>query len=469
LDLKNCEKKEKSTVSIIVGISEEEFQSSIDKAYIKNKNRISIPGFRKGKASRKIVEKLYGVKFFHSDALEILMPDVLDYAVKESKLKFIGQPQITNIDVSTEKNGVDITITASVYPEIKLGEYKGLAADKPVVEVLDSEIDNTIEEIRARNSRIEKVDRPAIDGDVVYIDYHGLIDGEPFEGGEAEDFELVIGSNSLIPGFEENLAGMSVGEERMLDLIFPDDYEERFAGKPVTFDIKLKEVKEKILPDLDDEFAKDISEFDTLEEYKSDLREKLKKVKQERSDVEFEYALLEKLADSSEVEIPDVMVEKQMDNAVGNFERHVSSYGYTLKEYMNIKHITPEALRESTRANSVEQVKIMLALDKIAELEEIEASPEDIENEYIKASEVSGMDIQKIKDTVAKEIIIDEAKRSLASKFIVDNAIETIPVSESKDIEPEDGEQIPERSDCVEKKKSTRKPAVKKQKGEEVS
>ena len=424
MELKKCEKKENCIAEIIIGIDQEEIQTATNKVYNKNKSRISVPGFRKGKAPRRIIEKMYGEKIFLTEALEMLFPDVHTCAVEQSKLKFYGQPEIKDINFETDNGGVDVQIEVQFYPEVTIGEYKGLSAVRPGIEVLDSEIDNEIDGVRNRNARIEKVDRPVIDGDIVIIDFAGFVDGVQFDGGTSKNYELTIGSNRLIPGFEQGLIGMSPGEKRDLELVFPDGYSESLSGKPVVFEVILNEVKEKILPDLDDEFVKDVSEFDTLDEYRADIAEKLQNTKKTEASDAFENALLDKIIDSMEVDLPTFLVEKQMDKAVKGFERQVAAYGMNPVDYLKNMNVTPEVFRESTRTDSEQQVKTMLALEKIAELEDLEASSEDIELEYKKAAENFGMEIDKLKESVAKEGVIADIKKRLALELVLENAIE---------------------------------------------
>lgn len=493
MNLKSCEKKEKSIAEIIIEISPEEFQAEINKVFIKNRNRILVPGFRKGKAPRKIIEKMYGVSVFQNDALETLLPEALNYAISESGLKLIEQPKITDIDIKDDGGGVDVMITAAVYPDIILGEYKGLSARKPSADVLESEIDENVEATRNRNARIEKTDRPAMDGDIVSIDFKGFVDGEPFKGGERKNYELTIGSRSLIPGFEEKLIGMSADEKRVLDLVFPASYEEHLAGKPVVFEVTLNEVKEKILPELDDEFAKDVSEFDTLEEYRASIRAEMENARQVEADDAFEEALLDLIVDGAQVDVPDIMVEKQMDKAVSNAKKQIAAYGIEFDDYMKMMETTPEAFRETTRALGLKQVTIALALEKIAELEGIEASREEIDDEYAKASVSMDKEIDELKETVSEESVVGEIKIRLASKFVIDNAIvdnsdipeetaapvdipeETVaPIDDLGEIvaeidEPEEtatSTDIPEET-ATAKKKPSRKLVAKKSKGEE--
>ena len=430
MNLKECEKKANGTADIVVEVSPDEFESALGKVFIKNRNRISVPGFRKGKAPRRIVEKMYGASVFHSDALDMLIPDIIDFTVGKSQLRIIGQPQLNDVDIKDDNTGVDFSFTVTYYPEITLGEYKGLSASKPDVEVQESEIDDEIAVIRERNARFEKTNRPVIDGDIAVIDFEGFLDGAPFEGGKDEDYELTIGSNTFIPGFEEKIIGMSTGEERRLELVFPEGYEDSLSGKSVVFKVKLNEIKEKMLPDLDDEFAKDVSEFDTFEEYKADITEKLLKTKQTEADEVFENALFDKLADSVDAYIPDLMVEDQMEKSFNSFSRQVSSYGMDPLEYLKMMNMTPETFRENSRASSEKQVKIKLALEKIAELEGLVANPEEIENEYIKAAESSGKDVIELKLSAPEESVAREIRIRMASKFIIDNA--TVEISENK-------------------------------------
>jgi len=424
LIINSCEKKEKGTVEIIVGFTSEEFQSAINKVFMRSKNHISVPGFRKGKAPRKIIEKMLGANIFHKDALDMLLPDAIDDVRLEHNLKFLENPSITNVDIKDGDGGVEVTVDVTCYPDVTLGEYKGLAALKPSVEVLDSEVDMSIEKIRDRNASMENVDRPVAVGDIVYIDFVGYVDGEPIDDGEGDNFELTIGSNTLIPGFEDGLVGMSAGDERVVELVFPEEYDRNpdVAGKPVTFNVRLNDVKEKTLPDLDDEFAKDVSEFDTLEEYRADIREEKLIERQKYSNTEFENNLLKKIVDFVEVDVPDILVERQIDKAVNAFMRQVSSYGIDMGQYLLNMGMTLEDFRDDRREDSLKQVKIALALEKIAELEGIEASPREIESEYEKAARSLSTDVEDIRDRVDEEIIISEIKKRLALQFVVDNA-----------------------------------------------
>ena len=472
MNIKSCEKKEKNEADIIVEVDAEEFESALGKAFIKNRNRISVPGFRKGKAPRKIIENMYGSSVFHNDALDILVPDAVRLVGTESELRIVGFPQATDLDFKDDNKGVDITITVAVYPEVAIGEYKGLSAVKPPVSALDSEIDYEVEAIRLRNASIDKVDRPAANGDIAVIDYEGFLDGEPFEGGKGENYDLELGSNSFIPGFEEKIIGMAAEEQRELELVFPDNYAEHLAGKQVVFKVKLNEVKEKILPDLDDEFAKDVSEFDTLEEYRADIKDKLLKSRQAEADAAFENAIMDKLAETIDAEIPEAMIEEQMEIAMNNFASQISSRGMDPSAYLQIMGITPEIFRENMRASSEKQVKVMLALEKIADTENVEVSDEDVESEYNDGAERYQMEIDKLKESVDRETILRDVKIRRAAKIVTDNAIAEEPAEEmSAKEEDTPGEaglsgkkaEKPEKPAAKTRKPAEKKPAAKKE------
>ena len=423
MKLKSSEIKENKNVELVVEVEADEFESAINKAYHKGKNRIAVPGFRKGKAPRKIIEKMYGKEIFLSDALDDILPDVLSYATNETDHEIVGYPSVSDVDLNDDKTTATFTLLAALYPEVALKKYKGLSAPKPTVEVTDSEIDDEIKSVRTRNARIEKADRPAKDGDIAVIDFEGFVDGVAFPGGKGENYELELGSGQFIPGFEDKVVGMTAGEKRDLDLVFPEQYKEDLAGKPVIFKVKLVEVKEKNLPDLDDEFAKDVSEFDTLDEYKSDIKDKLLKTRQKEIDETFENILMEQIVDTLDVEVPEAMIDEQYDSSVDALTRQISAYGMQPEQYMKMLGVTPELFKERMRDNCLKQVKVALALAKIAEMEEIEVSKEEIEEEYKEASEKYKTEVEKLKESVDEEDIIRDLKLRKAVKIVVDNAI----------------------------------------------
>ena len=454
MKIKSTEKKDKNDVELVIEVEPAELEAAVNKAFHKNKNRIAVPGFRKGKAPRKIIEKMYGPEIFLSDALDDILPDVLRFGVKETELEIVGYPKVSDVDLKDDKTSVVFTLIASLYPEVKIGKYKGLSAPKPPVEVRDSEIDSEIESVRKRNARIEKADRPAENGDITIINFEGFVDGVAFEGGKGENYELELGSGQFIPGFEDKMIGMEVGQEKDLDLVFPEKYKEDLAGKPVVFKVRLNEVKEKILPDLDDEFAKDVSEFDTLDEYKTDIKEKLLKTRQDDVDETFENILIELISESLEADIPEAMIEEQLENSINTLTRQISAYGMQPAQYMQMMGVTPDEFKEKMRGNSVKQVRATLALQKIAELEKIEISDTEIDEEYNEAAKRYGMELEKFKETIRPIDIIRDLKLRKAAKFLVENAIVT------EYSEPGPKESKPEKPAV--KKTAASKPSAKK-------
>ena len=453
MKIRSTEKKEKNEVEIIVEIEPEELETSVNKAYHKNKNRIAVPGFRKGKAPRKMIEKMYGREIFLSDALDELLPETLRFAIKETEHNVVGYPKVSDVDIKDASAGAVVTLLAALYPDVKIGKYKGLKAPKAKVELPNSEIDKEIESARARNARIEKADRPAKDGDIAVIDFEGFVDNVAFEGGKGENYELTLGSGQFIPGFEDKVIGMKVGEERDLDLVFPEQYKEELAGKPVIFKVKLNEVKEKSLPDLDDEFAKDVSEFDTLKEYKADIKKRLQEERQKEVDETFETILIEKLTETLEADIPEAMIEEQLDTSMDALTRQISAYGMQPAQYMQMMGVTPEQFKERMRENSEKQVRASLALLKVAELEKLEIDEKELEEEFKSAADQYKMEVDKLKESVPREDIIRDLKLRKAAKIIADNAI----AEEFKEPTGDDKEKKP-----AAKKAPAKKPAAKK-------
>ncbi|MDR0491145.1 MAG: trigger factor [Oscillospiraceae bacterium] len=431
MKIKSCEIGEKNTAEIVVEAEPDEFDSAMNESFKKSRNSMTVPGFRRGKAPRKIVEKMYGVSIFYNDALDVLLPQAVSFAIKESELRIVGSPTFNDVDFKDDERSVDITLTVAVYPDVTIGEYKGVSAIKPLVFVDDIEVESEIEVVRLRNARIETVDRPANDGDTVVIDYEGFVDGEPFAGGKSENFELELGSDTFIPGFEEKIVGMAAGDERDLDLVFPENYSVRLAGKPVLFKVKLNEVRERILPELDDDFAMDVSEYDTYEEYKTSIREDIQKERQVEADSVFENALINKILLSLEADVPDAMVDEQFDITMGNFADQVSAYGMEPAAYLRMMNTTPDEFQGRMRAQSERQVRVMLALDKIAELESVEITEEEIENEYAEAAARYEKEVEKLKESVDSKNIERELKMRRAAKIVVENAIVDTPPEEA--------------------------------------
>ena len=338
MNLKNVEKKEKNTVELTIEVGAAEFDAAIDKVYKKQRGSISIPGFRKGKAPRKIIEGMYGSGVFYEDAINDLYPDTLAAAVKEAGLDMVGYPKVEMETVG--KEGFTFKATIAVRPEVKLGEYKGVSAPKESVEVTDEDVEKELKPYVDRATRLVSVEREAKTGDTVVMDFEGFKDGVPFEGGKAEKYSLELGSNSFVPGFEDQLIGVKAGDEKSLDITFPENYTPELAGQAVVFQVKVHEVKEPELPVVDDEFAKDVSEFDTLEEFKNDLAAKLKERRESESKRHFEDAVLAKVVENMECEIPDAMVEYEADKMVEDYANRINTQamGITFESYLHDGH-----------------------------------------------------------------------------------------------------------------------------------
>ncbi len=444
MNVTTCEKKDGKSAELTVVVTAEEFEKAINETYKKNKGQIAVPGFRKGKAPRKIIEAMYGASVFYNDALDMILPTACSHGVTESDLKTVGYPKILDVEIGDDKSAT-IKYSVELYPEITAPVYKGIAAVKPAVTVEDSNVDSEIAAVQLRNARIQTADRPAINGDTTVIDFEGFIDGTPFEGGKGEDYELVLGSNSFIPGFEEKINGMSVGEERDLDLEFPADYHQQdLAGKAVVFKVKLKEVKEKILPELDDEFAKDVSEFDTMAEYRESIRENLMKTKKEESDKAFEDAVLGKLGDSVDCELPESMIEEFIDNQMEGFKRQLAQYGMEIDMYLNMMGSNAGEFRSNMRPNAIRQIKVTLALEKIAEVEKLEPTEEEIDTYYADIATKYGAEVSVVKESIPTESVKQELKIRAASKLVCDNAVAEEPAAE--EAVPDDNEKKPKKA-----------------------
>ena len=437
MNVTSCEKKENNSAELTVVVAPEEFDKALEEAYRKNKNQIAVPGFRKGKAPRKIIERMYGASVFYNDALDIILPAVCSNGVSESALRTVGYPKIQDVSFGDDQSAT-VKFSVELYPEITLPEFKGITAVKPAVVVDDSNVDSEIAAVRLRNARIQTAGRPAIDGDTAVIDYEGFIDGTPFEGGKGEDYEIVLGSNTFIPGFEAKLQGMSAGEERALDLEFPADYhQQELAGKAVVFKVTLKEVKEKLLPELDDEFAKDVSEFDTLEEYRNSIRENLRSSKAVEADKAFEDAVLTKLGEAVDSDIPSAMIEDFVDNQLESFRRQLASYGMEMGMYLNMMGTNEEGFRQSVRPTAVKQIKTTLALEKIAETESFEITDEEFSKYYEDMAKRYNVEPEVARESIPREAAERELKLNAASKLIVDNAVAMEPPAEAEETEPD--------------------------------
>ncbi|MBE6715768.1 MAG: trigger factor [Ruminococcaceae bacterium] len=422
--LKSAEKTGTNEFTLALSISAEDFEKAVNKAYNKEKGNIAIPGFRKGKAPRAIIEKRYGEGVFYDDALDIAFPEAYEKAVEEAGITPVDNPFDFDIK-EIGKNGVELICKVTVKPEVKIENYKGLSAVKSPTEVTDEEVEADLQKKLEQNARIIPVEGRAVqNGDIAVIDFEGFADGEAFEGGKAEEYELEIGSGSFIPGFEDQIIGHSVDEEFDVNVNFPEDYAETLAGKAATFKIKLHAIKAKELPVADDEFVKDVSEFDTLDEYKADIRKTLEDQKKTASDRNFENEIFDKLANILDAEIPEVMINRTVDNMISEFRYNVESQGIPFEQYLGYLGMSVDSIKETYRERAEKEVKIELALEKIAELENIEITDEDVEAEYKTMSEKYGVDIDTVKKAVMADTVKKELKARKASAIVTDNAVE---------------------------------------------
>jgi trigger factor len=413
---------EKSMAKLTIEVSAEEFETALDKAYKKNKNKISLPGFRKGKAPRAMIEKMYGTGVFYEDAANDLIPDAYESAAKESELEIVAQPSIDVTQIEKGKPFI-FTATVAVKPEVTLGEYKGIEVEKKTAEVTDEELQAEIDKVRESNSRMITVDDRAVqDGDITTIDFEGFVDGEPFEGGKGEDYPLTIGSHSFIDNFEEQLIGKNIGEETEVNVTFPEQYQaEELQGKPAVFKVTIKEIKVKELPELDDDFAQDVSEFDTVDEYKEDLKKKLLENKEAALKREKEEDVVGKIIENATMEIPDPMVDTQVRQMVQEFSQRIQSQGLSLQQYMQFTGMTPESLTNELQPQALKRIQSRLVLEAVAAAENIETSDEDLEKELEKMAEMYQMEADKL-----KELVGEEEKKQIALDLAVQKAVELV-------------------------------------------
>ena len=397
----SVEKKEKSTVELTIQVEADAFEAAIQKVYLKTRGRINVPGFRKGKAPRKIIEGMYGSGVFYEDAINDVYPAAYDEAVKEQGLDDVGYPKMEIVEVG--KEGFTFKALVSVRPEAKLGEYKGLTAPKEEVKVTDKDIDEELKPYIDRATRLVSVKRKAKKGDTAVIDFEGFKDGEPFQGGKGENYSLELGSGSFVPGFEEQVIGMKAGEEKDLDITFPENYTPELAGAAVVFKVKVHEVKEKQEPEVDDEFAKDVSEFDTLEEFKKDLGEKLKARRQEQAGREFEEAVITALLEKLECEVPQAMVDYRGDKMLEDYANRIQGQGIGFENYLQMMGMTLDELRAQSKTAAERNVRSDLALEAVAAAEGIEATDADVDEEIAKLAEQYKLEADKVRELVSME------------------------------------------------------------------
>lgn len=419
-----------NTVEAEIKVNAEEFEAAVQAAFLKRRKSISIPGFRKGKATRKMIEAQYGENFFYEEAVNGIYQKTVADAIDELKLEVVDVPETEVTSVSKE-NGVDFKVKFTVKPEVQISGYKGLKVEKAVKTITDADVDAEIERVRNNNARIIDVtDRAVQNGDTVIFDFEGFCDGVAFDGGKAENFSLEIGSGRFIPGFEEQIVGKSIDEAFDVNVTFPEEYNaENLAGKPAVFKCKIHEIKAKELAELDDEFAKDVSEFDTIAEYKTDIKSKLEETAKKRADSALDNTLSEKLAEILEAEVPAAMFEHRIADMLREWEYRNKYAGITIQDYLKYTGLTIDQFKENFRAPAEIQVKLRLALEKIAELENIEVTEADLEEEYKSLSEEHKMDLERVKAVVPAESL----KADLASEKafdIVKNSAEITEVEE---------------------------------------
>ena len=430
MNVKSIEKNGNQT-TIVVEIDKELMEQGVNKAYLKARKNIMIPGFRKGKAPRKMIESMYGAHVFYEDGLEEIFPEVYQFAVVEQNVKAVGRPSLTDMDIS-EEGITTITMTTEVYPEVTLGDYKGLEVEKAEAVVTDAQVDAELNRMAQNVASTETVERPAEMGDTANIDFEGFDNGVAFEGGKGENHDLKLGSNSFVPGFEEQVVGMSAGEEKDINITFPEDYHENLAGKAVVFHVKCNKVTATNVPALDDEFAKDVSEFETLEELKADIRAKALENAQKQIDNSFENAAVEKAAENTTVEMPNALIEAELDNQMERFAYQLQMSGYSVEQYAKMMGGDLTTMRNAFRPAAEKQAKINVTLEKITEVEQIAVADEDVEAEYASLAEQYSLELDKVKGMVPAEEIKSSLKTRKAVKVIVDNAVAVAPKAEEK-------------------------------------
>ncbi len=432
--VKNVEKKEDNTALFQVECDAAQFETAVAAAYKKNKNSIYIPGFRKGKAPRAVIEGMYGKEVFYQEAMDELAPEAFEFGLKESALKTVGAPSISDVKV-TDENGVLFTFAVALYPEVTLGEYKGLAAPKASVEVTDEDVAQELETVRQRNARKVSVeDRPAQMGDTVVIDFDGYLDGKRFDGGKAENHSLKLGSHSFVPGFEEQVVGMSIGEEKDLDITFPEDYHEGLAGKAVVFKVKLHSITVDELPELDDEFAKDVSEFDTLEEYKASLRESIKTRNEQSAEEAFRRDVLAQAASNLTVTIPQAMLTEKAEEIVRNY---AANFGMTdrsvpLEKLLQMMGLDQEGMKNFILPSAEHQLKQELLLDAVAAAENLEPSAEELDAYAQKMADEAGATVEVVRQYFGNDYLAVEKKREMATDLIVSSAVVGEPAADAE-------------------------------------
>ncbi len=430
MNVKNIEKNG-NQATIVIEIDKELMETGANKAYMKARKNIMIPGFRKGKAPRKMIEAMYGAHVFYEDGLEEIFPEVYEFAVVKQDVKAVGRPSLTDMNIE-EDGSVTLTMTTELYPEVTLGEYKGLEVEKAEAVVSDEQVQAELDRMAQNVASTETVDRPAEMGDTANIDFEGFDNGVPFDGGKGDNFDLKLGSGSFVPGFEEQIVGMSAGEEKDIDITFPEDYHAELAGKAVVFHVKVNKITVTNVPAQDDEFAKDVSEFETLEELKADIRAKAQENAEKQINSAFEQACVDKAAENATVDMPNALVEMELDNQMERFGYQLQMSGYSMEAYAKMMGGDVNTMRNAFRPAAQKQAKVNVTLAKIIEVEGITVSDEEIEAEYESMAKQYELEIDKIKSMVPVEEIKSSLETRKAVKLIVDSAVPVAPKAEEK-------------------------------------
>lgn len=423
MGLVSANKIEATKYELIISVDAEGFEKALQSAYLKARGKININGFRKGKAPRKMIEQLYGENVFFEDAVNDLVRTDITKVLEEEDYDLIATPEIS-VESMNKNEGVKFKVTVMVKPDVEISDYKGIEVEKTVNAVTDEDIDKQIQALRERNGRLVTIeDRPAENGDVAVIDFEGFKDGVAFEGGKDSNYELALGSGTFIPGFEEQIVGKSTGEEFTINVTFPENYQmEEIAGQLCEFKIKLNEIKAKELPDLDDEFVKDATEFETLDELKNDMRTKLEERSVKNADMEAENKIFETLIEKMTADIPQIMYDNKIDEMVRDFEMRLSQQGLNMEMYLTYTNMDMAAFRKTFEAQAQNQVKVRLALEKIAELENIEISDEKAEEEIARMAEQYNISVDRVKSVVSVKAVKEDLKVGEASKIVLDSA-----------------------------------------------
>ena len=423
----NSVEKNGNNATVVVEIDKDLMETGINKAYLKARKNIMVPGFRKGKATRKMIESLYGAHVFYEDGLEEIFPEVYDFSVaKQEGLKAIGRPSLTDMKINDDGT-VTLTLTTEVYPEVTLGQYKGLEVEKAEATVTDEQVEAELNRMAENVASTETVDGPAQMGNTANIDFEGFEDGVPFEGGKGENHDLKLGSGSFVPGFEEQIVGMSAGEEKDINITFPENYHADLAGKAVVFHVKVNKVTETVVPAMDDEFAKDVSEFDTLDALKADIRAKAMERAQKNVQNEFETACIAKASENTTVELPNALIERELDTQMERFAYQLQMGGYSMEQYAKMMGGDVKTMRNAFRPAAEKAAKESVTLEKIAEVENIAVTDEEIAAEIESLAKQYDLTVEKVKEMVPAEELTESLKTRKAVQVIVDSAVAVAP------------------------------------------